>query len=230
MTLAGPDDLAEPLHEPDEPHADDYPRSLRLEAARDRRRAMLGSSHMQHLARHVDALRAKSGCDVPDFDPLDGGSDARLLFLFEKPGPMTAVARRGTRAGSGFISRNNDDPTAEATWRFMRDAGVPRRATVTWNVIPWWNGTVAVTPEELRAGVAEVKAVLALLPAVKAVMLVGKKATRAALLLHDAGCAVFTSDHPSPRVRAAFPDRWTAISSSWRAAYSTVLTARPASP
>jgi hypothetical protein len=45
------------------------------------------------------------------------------------------------RSGSGFISRNNDDPTAEATMGFMEKAGIPHTLTVSWNVIPWWNGT-----------------------------------------------------------------------------------------
>jgi hypothetical protein len=49
---------------------------------------------------------------VPDFDPLDGGVNAQVLFLLEKPGPM--AAEDGKRAGSGFISRDNDDGTAEA--------------------------------------------------------------------------------------------------------------------
>ena len=40
--------------------------------------------------------------EVPDFDPLDGGVEARALFLFEKPGRMTAG-----QSGSGFISRDN---------------------------------------------------------------------------------------------------------------------------
>jgi len=88
--------------------------------------------------------------DVPDFDPLDGGINAEVLFLFEKPGPMTS--------GSGFISRDNDDPTAETTMDFMAKAGLARERTVTWNVIPWWwNGTTKVTPAELRQGTACVR-------------------------------------------------------------------------
>jgi hypothetical protein len=47
------------------------------------------------------------------------------LFLFEKLGPMTAEA-----GGSGFISRNNDDPTAEATFRFMEQAKIPRKLSI----------------------------------------------------------------------------------------------------
>jgi hypothetical protein len=50
---------------------------------------------------------------------------------------MTAPSRVGARGGSGFISRNNDDRTAEATWDFMEEARIPRAATVTWNVVPW---------------------------------------------------------------------------------------------
>ena len=62
------------------------------------------------------------------------------------------------RSGSGFISRNNDDPSAAATIEFMEKAGIPRTLTVIWNVIPWWNGTRKVTGPELREGVECVRA------------------------------------------------------------------------
>jgi hypothetical protein len=87
---------------------------------------------MRKLTQFAAALRERGMGIVPDFDPLDGGVDARILFLFEKPGPMTSE----DRGGSGFISRNNDDPTAEATFRFMQAAGIPRTLTVIWNVVP----------------------------------------------------------------------------------------------
>ena len=89
--------------------------------------------------------------EVPYFDPLDGGIDARVLCLFEKPGPMTdSRPRAGKRIGSEFISRNNDDRSAEATFRFMVQAGIPRELTVTWNVVPSWNGTRRVRASGLR--------------------------------------------------------------------------------
>jgi hypothetical protein len=44
-------------------------------------------------------------------NPFDGGIAAQLLFLFEKPGPMT-----DGKNGAGFISRNIVDPIAEATF------------------------------------------------------------------------------------------------------------------
>jgi len=40
------------------------------------------------------------------------------------------AAESSKRTGSGFISRNNDDATAEATFRFMEQSGIPRKLTV----------------------------------------------------------------------------------------------------
>lgn len=54
---------------------------------------------------------------------------------------MTSVTFGERVMGSGFISRDNDDPTAEATARFMAKAQLAQELTLTWNIIPWWNGT-----------------------------------------------------------------------------------------
>jgi hypothetical protein len=123
---------------------DSEPHSMRDVNVRERRRAMLTKPHIAPLTAYAAKLRQRGFIEVPEFDPLDGGVNAQVLFLFEKPGPMTAEA-----GGSGFISRNNDDPTAEATFHFMEQAGIPRELTITWNVIPWWNGTRNVTGQEL---------------------------------------------------------------------------------
>jgi hypothetical protein len=148
--------------------------------------------------------------------PLDGGVDARVLFLLEKPGPMTAEGSSfGGRSGSGFISRNNDDPTAPAAIGFMQKAGIPRKLTISWNVIPWWNGTRKVTASELRDGIGCLKELTSMLPKLLAVVMVGMKATRARPYLESTGLKLFTSDHPSPIVRATFPERWNAIPSEW---------------
>lgn len=180
------DTLAEPFQ------ADaDRPRSMRDADVRTRRRAMLTQPHIAPLTAYAAKLRQRGSVEVPEFDPLDGGVNALMLFLFEKPGPMTADA-----TGSGFISRNNDDPTAEATFEFMEQAGIPRELTITWNVIPWWNGTRKVTGRELREGVACVRGLIALMPKLRAVVLVGEKAAKAQEYLENAGLAVFTSSHP----------------------------------
>lgn len=159
------------------------------------------------LVSFVHALRSRPMVEVPDFDPLDGGINAELLFLFEKPGPMTT--------SSGFISRDNDDPTAEATYRFMIEAGIPREATVIWNAVPWWDGTRRIASQQLREGLECIDAMLALLPKVRAVVLVGRKAQRANSHFR---LPVFASSHPSPLVRARHPERWANIPDEWRRA------------
>ena len=90
---------------------------------------MLDEPHIAPLTNVIYSLRAaQPEIVIPNVDPLDGGVGARMLFLFEAPGPNTLE--------TGFISRNNDDRTAEATFRFMRMAGIPRTETVIWNTGP----------------------------------------------------------------------------------------------
>ncbi len=112
------------------PHvADHTPHTTRHPAVRAQRRVWLGLCPPLGAAVGLRAAVGSSGqCRGAEFDPLDGGIEVRALFLSEMPGPMTA--------GPGFISRNNDDLTAEATFRFMQMAGIPLKLTVTWNVVP----------------------------------------------------------------------------------------------
>src|ERR1700686_1189596 len=129
---------------------DNRPRSMRDVEVRKRRLDMLKRPHIAPLTAYVSKLRERVDVQVPHFDPLDGGIEAQALFLFEKPGPMTADG--GEQKGSGFISRDNDDPTAAAILDFMQQARIPRELTVIWNVVPWWNGTRKVTATEVREG------------------------------------------------------------------------------
>ena len=106
-----------------------------LQACTDRR-AQLSESHIAPLTAFVEALREKvgSGVAIPDFDPWDGGVDAEILYLLEAPGPR-AVA-------SGFVSRNNPDESAKNFFQLNGEAKIPRKRTVTWNVVPWYIGAV----------------------------------------------------------------------------------------
>src|SRR5260370_6932856 len=98
---------------------------------------MLNLPHVAPLTAYAAKLRLRGSVEVPDFDPLDGGVDARVLFLSEKPGSKTADGSKFSgRSGSGFVSRNNADPTAAATIDFMQKAHIPRHLTISWNVIP----------------------------------------------------------------------------------------------
>lgn len=190
----------------------DKPRSMRDQDARRERRRLLHAPHAAPLRDYAADLRQRfPNVEFPDFDPLDGGVSADVLFLFEKPGPMTSAAG----GGSGFISRNNDDPTAEATFRFMMQARIERGRTVIWNSIPGWDGTRLIARRELIDGVDRLKELLTLLPKVRAVVLVGKKAQRANGFLTDGGYHVLNSPHPSPLVRARWPDVWNRIPEIW---------------
>lgn len=193
--------------------------ALRDPAIRQQRRALLALPHMAPLAAYVALLR-RPGVAVPDFDPLDGGTEARVLFLLEKPGPQAAASRAGRDAG--FISRDNGGGTAEALRRFMGEAGLPRRDTVIWNVVPWWNGSIAVTAAERAAGSRELPHALALLPRLHTAVLVGRTAARARPVLQ--GLRILESAHPSPQVRAGNRALWDAIPGVWRQA------AQPPSP
>ena len=174
---------------------------------------MLSFPHIAPLTAYAAELRSRNVGVVPDFDPLDGGVEARVLFLFEKPGPMTSEYEE--RTGSGFISRNNDDPTAEATFTFMAKAGIPRSLTVIWNVVPWWNGTRKVTAHELREGAACVEQLVKLLPNLSAVVMVGDRAARAKQYLETTTLTLIASCHPSPIVRATNRAKWETIPSQW---------------
>jgi hypothetical protein len=174
---------------------------------------MLGLPHIAPLTALAAGLRGHATPVVPDFDPLDGGIEAQALFLFEKPGPMAAGS--GERPGSGFISRNNDDATAHATFEFMRQAGIPRKLTVIWNLIPAWNGTRTVTTQEVRHGVESVVELVKLLPQLSVVVMVGRSAGRAKPYLATTDLALIHSYHPSPIVKAASRQKWEMIPLQW---------------
>jgi hypothetical protein len=161
------------------------------------------------LATYVSDLRARVAPSVvPGFDPRDGGAEARVLLLLEKPGPGALA--------SGVVSRDNASLTSRAIHRFLEEAELPREETVLWNVVPGWNGTMRVTGAEVREGLGHLARLLPLLPRLDTVILAGRHAGRAAALL--GGLRVIASAHPSPNVRAAFPDRWAAIPGTWAGA------------
>ena len=65
----------------------------------------------------------------------------KVLFLLETPGTKASVGK-----GSGFISADNDDGTAENFFRMRDEVGLPRDQLVAWNIVPWY------LPDGMRAG------------------------------------------------------------------------------
>lgn len=124
---------------------------------------------------------------------------ARILLLLEAPGPK-ATRERG---GSGFVSPDNDDGTAENMWRLLEEAGIDRPSDlVTWNVVPWYIGTNAkiraADVNDLAAGRRYVSELIGLLPNLRVVVLIGKKAAKAWAGL-DPGLPAIEAPHPSPQ-------------------------------
>ena len=183
------------------------------------RRSVLDQGHMRALAHYVRALNGRGLGWAPDFDPLDGGAAARLLLLLEKPGPGLHT---------GFVSRDNDTPTAAAIRAAMAQAGVQREGTVIWNAVPWWNGTTAIRAAERQAGLAALTTLLRLLPGLRAAVLAGRTAQGARTLFCTAGVPVFDCVHPSPNARAgpASSVAWMLLPQIWRTAWDAAAECR----
>ena len=97
----------------------------------------------------------------------------------------------------------------------MQAAMLPRKMTVLWNVIPWWNGTRTVTTKELLEGLERLKRLIRLLPRLRTVVLVGAKALRAKPYLE---ATVWPCSHPITLRRlldGAGPKGWRAIPRQW---------------
>ncbi|MCC8651099.1 uracil-DNA glycosylase, partial [Xanthomonas hortorum] len=146
----------------------DAPKSLASPAVRQARFGMLQQLHVLALTRYVESLRLEMGSEygIPYFDPLDGGTDAECLFLLEAPGPK-AIA-------TGFVSRNNPDETAKNFFQLNRDAGLERKRTVVWNIVPWYIGSGTkirpATTRDLGQAAPALADLLTLLPAVHTIV------------------------------------------------------------
>jgi uracil-DNA glycosylase len=183
------------------PRANGDPREVK------RKQQLLETPHIAPLTEFVRRLQAERDAGVPWFDPTEAGVEARILLLFENPGRRADAAQ-----GSGFISPDNDDKSAQNMWGFFRDAGIERRRdVVAWNIVPWYLGderkigNVGVRDiEEARPALLEL---LGLLPELRVVILFGRKAQsgwrRAA---GSIDVPVLEAPHPSGRWLNGHPE------------------------
>ncbi|MCQ8240155.1 uracil-DNA glycosylase [Rhizosaccharibacter radicis] len=169
-----------------------------------RRRALLLRPGMRPLAIFAEKLRREHGVAVPDADPLDGGTEARVLVLLERPG-LAAEA-------PGFMSRDNATPTARNLRRFCEAAELHREDSLIWNVVPWAGSDArgrnrAPRPDELRRGLAALESLLTLLPELSVAVLAGSTAGRAAPMLGALRpkLRLFAMPHPSPTIVCTDP-------------------------
>lgn len=175
----------------------DQPKSLAQEAARKHRIGLLQEPHIAPLTKFVERLRRKLGPEyaVPFFDPFDGGTDASALFVLEAPGAKAIQ--------SGFVSRNNPDESAKNIFTFLNTAGFRREETVLWNIVPWYIGSkIRIRPansKDVQDGIPYLEQIISLLPSLKVIVLVGKKAGKAKSAISTiSDLPIVETFHPSP--------------------------------
>lgn len=162
----------------------------------DAKMAMLGLPHIMPLTELARRIRKKHP-HTPFFDPKNGGVDAHILFLLEAPGPQAI----------NFVSQENNDPTAENLYHLINKAGLSRNDIVLWNIVPFYIGAENLTKIQaankthLEAGKPWLIKLLGLLPKLKVVVLLGRKAQRACKLIQTLrpDLCVLKGWHPSCR-------------------------------
>ena len=192
----------------------DEVKSLRRDEVKQERQEFLNEPHVAQLVQFVDELRDKKSREqpsdldkehIPYFDPLDGGIEARCLFLFEAPG--------GKAVESGFISRNNPDESAKKFFELNERAGLDRTRTVSWNIVPWYLGDGkrirAAKARDIKEGLDHLWPLLKLLKNIQVVVLGGLKAQRAKSVVQNRYPNIRVTDmwHPSPQSLNRVPKR-----------------------
>jgi uracil-DNA glycosylase family 4 len=191
---------------PDEPYA------LQSFEERQRRHKLLEEDHIKPLTAYLNVIREQINTgqnekrDMPYFDPCDGGINARVLLLLEAPGPKATAAK-----GSGFISRNNPDQTAKNLCDMLQRAGVARRDTLIWNIVPWYVGTNerirAVNQRDIAEALPYLKELIEMLPNLEVIVLVERKSqSEAERIRAISKVPIMTTFHPSPLVCNTRPD------------------------
>lgn len=198
-----------PTPHPDHPVG---PRALAEAVQLERRRHLLSEPSHVPLTAYVQHLRERlqhRGLDLPDLDPVGGGTQARILCLLEAPGGKAV----GGRGGSGFVSMDNNDQTAQTVFQMTRQAGVDRASLLLWNIVPWYVGDEervrGVRPDEVEEGREHLRELMKLLPELRVVITLGRPAALGWSTLAPAYPQVttLTTWHPSGQALNAHPGR-----------------------
>jgi hypothetical protein len=147
-------------------------------AFRDAQLAQVFDPRVRVVNELCDALSLeKPGVTVPYVAPHYNAANATILSLSSNPGP-----RAGGDGGSGFLSRENDDPTAERMSQVFATVGLSDEHVLPWNAYPWYvhqaypNGLPAGL---LNEGLDPLKRLLELHPQIRTVVAHGGDAKRA---------------------------------------------------
>jgi uracil-DNA glycosylase len=176
---------------------------------------MLREPHILPLTTFVNEIRATENLqnEIPYFDPLDGGIEAKFLFVLEAPGPQAVK--------SGFVSRNNPDESARNLFLLLNEAGFVRRETLLWNIVPWYIGDGAkirgANRSDVTRGLVYLQKLLALLEKLQCLILVGQKAASARVEIAKIwNRPIYETPHPSPKFVNRLPANRDVLLSEFR--------------
>ena len=152
----------------------------------------LTAPHMRDLEQLRLRIEAASGETVPHFDPDSGGVDAEALFVLRDPSVAASEV-------SGFISIDNNDPTARAATSFYDATGLDRQRTLHWNAVPWEVGKRPIAQQAQLAG-PYLQELVSMLSLLKVIVVLGRPARESWDLLDiDPGVPVLRCPHPNPQ-------------------------------
>lgn len=135
--------------------------------------AQIYDRHIEPINRLVDELREEAGSWMPYVAPIYGGTAARVLAIFRDPGPKTQQDK-----GSGMLSLENDDPSAERHLGLVDSSGLAAMDLICWNAYPWYINRKP-TAAEIERGLDSLQRLIALLPDLVVVIAHGKDAQTA---------------------------------------------------
>lgn len=162
------------------------------------RLALLSQPHVAPLSNfRVQLLKdLPKNSFVPNFDPKDGGIEARVLLLLETPGRVPRATQ--------FTSLDNPSMTSMNLLPMVMGAGLKRSEVLMWNLVPWDIGTEtkikSTTSNHHSVGTAALLRLLKLLPQLRVIVFFG---TKAQVALKDvqvvrSDLLLLRSPHPSP--------------------------------
>jgi len=148
-------------------------RQMKDEAYRNDQWARRYTGRVAAINRFIDELGAQDENGHPPYvPPICGGVAALALSISRDPGP-----KAGGIKGSGFLSIENNDASAERMGQFLDEAGIDYGQVVPWNAYPWYINSDP-TSEQLIAGVEPLRGLISLMPCLRVVTLHGGAAAK----------------------------------------------------
>lgn len=173
------------------------PRTMSQPRVREQRANSRYLPHVEPINRLVDRIAADRNVrNLPYLDPTFGGTNARVLLVMKAPEADANPRRAGTR----FLSMDNDDDGAENVFEACSRFGLDRSELAAWNVCPFPIRQGRPSDDELAAAAVYHRELLTLMPNLKVVVLLGQSAREGwpSGIAGRHGCMVLEGASPSP--------------------------------